>query len=49
MLEGLKLRNLATLKPNINDLSDGTINPLLMFAADSICWVVLILAQVSTV
>jgi meckelin len=36
---------MATQKPNINDLSDGTINHILLFATEAICWLVVIAIQ----
>lgn len=45
LLEGASWKNLGTAKPSMQDLTDGVLNPILLFATDSICWLLLILGQ----
>jgi meckelin len=46
LLQALNLRNLGTLKPDLGDLANGIMNPILLFAAVSFCWVIIVIAQV---
>lgn len=46
LLEGLRWKNGGTAKPNLNDLSDGTLNPILLFSMDIICWIIFVIGQV---
>ncbi|KAI8902887.1 Meckelin [Globomyces pollinis-pini] len=46
-LEGFQWKNLGTNKPILSDLSDGDMNPILLFAADCICWGFMIFIQLS--
>ena len=46
LLEGLRWKNGGTAKPNLYDLSDGVMNPILLFSMDVICWTLFILGQV---
>ncbi|KAJ3350218.1 Meckelin [Kappamyces sp. JEL0680] len=45
ILEGFAWKNVGTAKPNLSDLSDGVMNPILMFAIDTVCWLFLIVGQ----
>ena len=45
LLQALNLKGLATLKPDLSDLSDGTINCILLFAAVVFCWLILVTSQ----
>lgn len=46
LLEGFQWKFAGTAKPNLYDLSDGVMNPILMCAIDVICWIILIVSQV---
>jgi meckelin len=46
LLEGLSWKYIGTAKPNMQDLTAGVMNPILMFAIDVVCWIFLIAGQV---
>lgn len=45
LLKVFNLRNLASVKPDLSDLTPGTNSAILLFAADSICWIIVIFGQ----
>jgi meckelin len=44
-LNVFNLRNLGTAKPDLEDLNPGQMSSILLFAADSLCWIIMIAIQ----
>lgn len=48
LLSGFRLRYAATPQPKMGDLTPGPINPLLLFAIETLLWLLISIIQVSS-
>ncbi|KAJ3194492.1 Meckelin [Irineochytrium annulatum] len=47
ILDGMQIRNVATMQPNIHDLTSGPRSPILLFAINSCIWLLVVVAQLT--